>query len=99
MSPPFHTTVERSAEYSVEICASSKCRSWPNPHHVLVVRHPLVEPALLDVADHMIDDGETNGRLDQPAGKPRAHETWAVVAVVVTAIDERVLCLAVGCNR
>ena len=28
---PFQTTVERSAENSVEICDSSKWRNWLNP--------------------------------------------------------------------
>ena len=71
----------------------------PEPHHVLVERHPFVEPALLDVADDVIDVDQPDGRADGLGRQPVALESRAVVAVVVATIDERVLGLAIGGDR
>jgi hypothetical protein len=63
---PFQTTVERSAENSVEIWSASKCRISAEPEDLLVPGDPFVEPSLLDVADDVVV-------AVNPAGRPRAN--------------------------
>ena len=71
---PSQTTVDISAEYSVRIWSSSKCGELGEAEHVAVEAHPVVELALLDVADDVVDAAQPDGRArPASAGGPRSR--------------------------
>ena len=62
---PSHTTVDISAEYSVRDLVVVEVLQLAEAEDLGVEAHPVVEPALLDVADDVVDAGEADGRTDR----------------------------------
>ena len=94
--PPSHTTVEMRAEYSVRICVVVEVQQLGEAEHVAVEVHPVVELALLDVADDVVDGAQPDVRPDRRVRQVLgAIARFEHVAAVAGPVDERVHGVAV----